>query len=98
MSRAGAAAAKALPSDGLVAAGMQADLEKNYFELFGLPVSFDVDSVDLVARYRELQRRFHPDRYASAPEPERRLSLQLTPQVNAALADLQGRAGRGRVL
>lgn len=98
MSRVSAAAAKALPSDGLVAAGMQADLGKNYFELFGLPVSFDVDSVDLAARYRELQRRFHPDRYASASEPERRLSLQLTAQVNAALQTLKDPVARARYL
>ncbi len=77
---------------------MQADLGKNYFELFGLPVSFEVDVADLATRYRELQRRFHPDRYASASEPERRLSLQLTAQVNAALQTLKDPVARARYL
>jgi molecular chaperone HscB len=83
---------------GQVFAGMQADLGKNYFELFDLPTAFDLDPVDLAARYRELQRRFHPDRFASASEPERRLSLQLTAQINAALQTLKDPVARARYL
>lgn len=77
---------------------MQADLGKNYFELFGLPVTFDVDAADLASRYRELQRRFHPDRFASATETERRLSLQMTAQLNAAYQTLRDVVARGRYL
>jgi len=77
---------------------MQADLAKNYFGLFGLPSTFDLDATDLAARYRELQRRFHPDRFASASEPERRLSLQLTAQVNAAFQTLKDPVARARYL
>lgn len=77
---------------------MQADLGKNYFELFGLPVTFDLDVADLAARYRELQRRFHPDRFASSPEPDRRLSLQLTAQINAAFQALKDPVARARYL
>lgn len=77
---------------------MQADLGKNYFELFGLPVAFDVDVADLAGRYRELQRRFHPDRFASATETERRLSLQMTAQLNAAYQTLRDVVARGRYL
>ena len=77
---------------------MQADLGKNYFELFGLPVAFDLDSADLAARYRELQRRFHPDRFASAPAPDRRLSVQLTAQINAAFQTLKEPVARARYL
>ena len=79
-------------------AGVQADLGKNYFELFGLPITFDLDVADLTARYRDLQRRFHPDRFASASEPERRLSLQLTAQVNAAFQTLKDPVARARYL
>lgn len=75
---------------------MQADLGKNYFELFDLPVTFDIDVTDLATRYRALQRRFHPDRFASAPEPERRLSLQLTAQINAAFQTLKNPVARAR--
>jgi molecular chaperone HscB len=77
---------------------MQSDLGKNYFELFGLPTTFDLDASNLAARYRELQRRFHPDRFASASEPERRLSLQLTAQVNAAFQTLTDPVARARYL
>ena len=77
---------------------MQADLGKNYFELFGLPVGFDVDLADLASRYRELQRRFHPDRFSSATETERRLSLQMTAQLNAAYQTLRDVVARGRYL
>ncbi|MDH4133395.1 MAG: Fe-S protein assembly co-chaperone HscB, partial [Gammaproteobacteria bacterium] len=75
-----------------------ADLGKNYFELFGLPVSFDIDPADLSSRYRELQRRFHPDRYASAMESERRLAMQMTSQINAAHQTLRDPVLRGRYL
>jgi len=77
---------------------MQADLGKNYFELFGLPVAFDVDVADLAGRYRELQRRFHPDRFASATDTERRLSLQMTAQLNAGYQTLRDVVARGRYL
>ena len=77
---------------------MQVDLSKNYFELFDLPSSFDLDVTDLATRYRDLQRRFHPDRFASASEPERRLSLQLTAQINAAFQALKDPVARARYL
>lgn len=77
---------------------MQADLGKSYFELFGLPASYDLDTADLAGRYRELQRRFHPDRYATAPESERRLAVQMTAQINAAYQALRDPVARGRYL
>lgn len=77
---------------------MQADPGKNYFELFGLPARFDLDAADLASRYRDLQRRFHPDRFAAAPGPERRLSVQMTAQINAAYQTLRDDVARGRYL
>lgn len=77
---------------------MQADLGKNYFELFGLPAAYDLDLADLASRYRELQRRFHPDRYATAPDSERRLAVQMTAQINAAYQALRDPVARGRYL
>jgi molecular chaperone HscB len=65
------------------------DLTQNYFELFGLPVGFEVDPAALAERYRELQRIVHPDRYASGTEQERRLSMQGATLLNEALATLQ---------
>jgi len=53
------------------------NLNQNHFELLGLPARFAVDAAALEARYRELQREVHPDRFAAAPEIERRASMQL---------------------
>ena len=77
---------------------MHVDLGKDYFELFGLPVTFEIDNTDLAARYRDLQRRFHPDRYASAPDQERRLSMQMTALINEAYHTLKDPVARGRYL
>ena len=57
---------------------------ENHFELFGLPARFAVDAAALEARYHDLQREVHPDRFAAAPEIERRASMQLATRVNEA--------------
>lgn len=54
----------------------------NYFELFALPVSFDIDTGDLKAKYLELQRHVHPDNFANATERERLLAVQKAAQIN----------------
>jgi molecular chaperone HscB len=77
---------------------VQADPGKNYFELFGLPVRFDIDSADLTSRYRELQRRFHPDRFAASTPAERRLAMQTTAEINAGYQTLRDTVARGRYL
>jgi molecular chaperone HscB len=74
------------------------DFSKNYFELFGLPVGFIVDGDALAARYRELQRVIHPDRYANASEQERRLSIQGASLVNEAYETLKDPIARGGYL
>ncbi len=65
------------------------DFSKNYFELFTLPVAFEVDGNKLASRYRELQRAVHPDRYANATEQEKRLSMQAATHLNDALNTLK---------
>lgn len=77
---------------------MQVDWSKNYFDLFGLPVQFNIDSSDLLNRYRELQRRVHPDKFASAPAEDRRLSMQLTTLVNEGYQTLRDPVRRARYL
>ena len=71
---------------------------QNHFELFGLPVSFEVDQQQLSERYRDLQRTVHPDRYANASDQERRLSVQLAAQINEALQTLKSPIQRARYL
>lgn len=77
---------------------MQADFARNYFELFGLPIGFAIDSKDLAARYRTLQRNFHPDKFTHASDQERRLSMQLSARLNEALQTLKDPVKRGRYL
>ena len=74
------------------------ELTQNHFELFGLPVAFDVDAQQLAERYRELQRILHPDRYANASDRERRLSIQHAAQVNEAFQKLKSSLRRARYL
>lgn len=54
----------------------------NYFELFKFSPAFDIDTVALAERYRELQRAVHPDKFANDTEQQRLLSVQRTAQVN----------------
>jgi len=74
------------------------DLTRNYFELFGLPVGFIVDSSALAEHYRELQRVVHPDRYAHAGAQEQRLSLQQATLVNEAYQTLKDPLKRAQYL
>jgi molecular chaperone HscB len=71
---------------------------KNHFELFGMPVTFDLDTDELAVRYRELQRRVHPDKFASASDQDRRLSLQMTALINEGFHTLKDPVRRGRYL
>lgn len=74
------------------------DFSRNYFELFGLPVDFMVDTVALAERYHDLQKVVHPDRYANAGEQEQRLSLQQATLVNEAYDALRDPLARARYM
>ena len=74
------------------------DLSKNYFELFGIPVGFDVDVEELAKRYRDLQRVVHPDRFVNATDRERRLSMQGATVINEAYRALKDPLPRARYL
>ncbi|MES9906607.1 MAG: Fe-S protein assembly co-chaperone HscB [Sedimenticola sp.] len=74
------------------------DLSKNYFELFGLPVGYLVDSEQLTERYRELQQVIHPDRFANASDHERLQSVQGSSRVNDAFETLKDPLRRAHYL
>ncbi len=74
---------------------MLSDLTKNYFELFSLNTTFDLDLDDLESRFRKLQKEFHPDRFVSVSEQERRIAMQLTAQINEAYQTLIKPLSRG---
>lgn len=63
--------------------------QRNYFQLFDLPVAFALDQAQLGVRYRQLQRELHPDRYAGASAHEQRLAVQYSALINEAYATLR---------
>lgn len=77
---------------------MQTNFKKNHFELFGFPAVFDIDPTELDRIFRTLQSEVHPDRYASAPDMEKRIALQWATQVNEAYRILRQPLSRARYL
>jgi molecular chaperone HscB len=77
---------------------MTPEFAHNHFDLLGLPVSFAVDATRLEGRYRDLQGRVHPDRFATAPESERRVAMQWATRVNEAYRTLRDPVDRARYL
>jgi len=57
-----------------------------------------VDLAALEARYRELQREVHPDRFAAASPAEQRVSMQLATRVNEAYQTLKSPIARAGYL
>ncbi|MBX2886580.1 MAG: Fe-S protein assembly co-chaperone HscB [Granulosicoccus sp.] len=57
-------------------------MSNNYFQLFGLPVEFEIARSRLISNYRELQKQLHPDKFAAASDAERRWSMQAASHVN----------------
>ena len=60
-----------------------------HFELFNLPITLSVDTSGLSKKYFELQRKYHPDRFAQASDEEKEETLQLSAQVNKAFKVLK---------
>mgnify|MGYP005736013897 FL=1 len=56
----------------------------NHFDLFGLPSQFQLDGSLLSSQFRELQKRFHPDNFATASERDRLMAVQKAAQINDA--------------
>ena len=77
---------------------MSSFLSQTCFELFSLPQQYALEEAALAARYRDLQRSVHPDRYASASDQERRVSMQQATRVNEAYEILGDPIKRGRYL
>lgn len=71
---------------------------QTHFELFELPVSFDVDLSQLNQRYRELQRVVHPDKFVNASNQERLLSVEKAALINEAYQILKTPQRRARYM
>jgi len=77
---------------------MQTPFENNFFELFSVDRLYSVDLLLLRERYQELQKKFHPDNFASASEQDRRLSAQYASLINEAYSTLRDPVLRGRYM
>ena len=86
------------PADSLfcvTCASVQPPGAADHFRRLGLKRSFDVDRADLERRYFDLQRRLHPDRFATRTGREKALSQAQAVSLNEAyetLADPLDRA------
>ena len=61
----------------------------NYFELFEIPVSLQVDKNTLAKKYVALQKKFHPDFYTKETEYEQEEALEKSSLINKALKVLR---------
>lgn len=77
---------------------MTAASSQNHFDIFDLPVTFDIDTAALADRYRELQRVVHPDRFANATDRERREAVQRAANINEAFQTLKSPLLRARYI
>ena len=69
-----------------------------HFALFDLQPAFRLDLDQLAARYRELARSVHPDRFADADEREQRAALEHSASLNEAYQVLKNASARARYL
>ena len=74
------------------------DLKQNYFELYGLDITFDIDVVQLHSEQQRLQAIFHPDRFVNSSEQEKRLSVQQAAWINEAFETLSNPVKRARYM
>jgi len=66
----------------------------NKFEVLGFEPRFGLDAVELERRYKELSRKLHPDRFATAPPKERIASLAAATALNDAYRTLRAPVAR----
>jgi molecular chaperone HscB len=65
------------------------NLNDTDFELFAVPASFAQDRVALDARWKELQREAHPDRFAAQGAAAQRVAMQWSVRINEAYQRLK---------
>jgi molecular chaperone HscB len=60
------------------------DLQANDFVLFGLEPGFTLDRQAVDARWKQLQREVHPDRFAAQGQAAQRVAMQWSVRINEA--------------
>ncbi len=70
----------------------------NYFTLFDLPESYDIDTALLAEHFQTLQRQYHPDKFATAPQADRLKALQQAASINQGYQALRQPLSRAEYL
>ncbi len=68
---------------------MGMNLQSDDFELFGVPQRFAQDRAALDARWKELQREVHPDKFAAQGAAAQRVAMQWSVRINEAYQRLK---------
>ena len=68
---------------------LSAQLAVSDFELFGVPAQFVQDRAQLDARWKDLQREAHPDKFASQGAAAQRVAMQWSVRINEAYQRLK---------
>ena len=65
------------------------NLQSDDFEIFGVPRCFLQDRTQLDARWKDLQREAHPDRFAAQGPAAQRVAMQWSVRINEAYQRLR---------
>ena len=65
------------------------NLQSTDFELFGIPMQFAQDRARIDARWKELQREAHPDKFAAQGSTAQRVAMQWSVRINEAYERLK---------
>ncbi len=63
----------------------------NYFELFGLPIGFQVDAAKHRQAYMEIQRTSHPDKFTQSSIDDQDIALEKSAIANKAFTLLNNK-------
>ena len=74
------------------------NLQSTDFELFGVPMQFGQERVVLDARWKELQREAHPDKFAAHGAASQRIAMQWSVRINEAYQRLKNPLKRASYL
>ena len=61
----------------------------DYFTLFGLPARYQLDTQALSLRFQDLQRQYHPDKFASGSQAEQLAAVSQSATINQAWQTLR---------
>lgn len=70
----------------------------DYFTLLGMPNCFDIDKQQLVTRYQDMQRQYHPDRFAGKSDKEQVQAISFASTINQAYQTLKNPLSRAEYI